>query len=277
MNNLRVVYDNAANRLASLTASTTNGSLAASNLLTDIKSEVWRSTSTSATLTLTWATAQFASMVALCLCSLTSQSTIRVRAYTNTGDANPAVDTGAVYGCRASPFDTFGWGVNPLGVNSYSYGGGAYGVVYFTQAAYQKIVVDIVDTTNPLGYIEASRLVCGAYWTPDVQADAGASLGVADSSRQLRSDAGDLRTDRGTLHKTISFSLGLMSASDRNYLWNILKGNGMYRPLFISLLPSADDYNDEQQYQLYGKLSKQTTIKYMLTNQFSTTVDLEEI
>lgn len=60
MANLRIIYDNAADR-ATLTASTTAGALAATNLQRDEKAAIWRSTDTTATLTATWATATWPS------------------------------------------------------------------------------------------------------------------------------------------------------------------------------------------------------------------------
>ena len=48
--NVRIIYDNAADR-ATITASSTAGVLVASNMQDDRKSVVWRSTSTSATIT----------------------------------------------------------------------------------------------------------------------------------------------------------------------------------------------------------------------------------
>jgi hypothetical protein len=275
MANLRIVYDNAALR-STLTASTTAGSLAASNLMSDIKSEVWRSTSTSATLTLTWTSAEYVSCVALPFCNLTTAATIRVRGYTNTGDATPAIDTGAQ---SASPttLGQINWGQQFLGVNSYAYGGGTYAVIWFASTAVKKLVIDLVDTSNTQGYVEAAKLITGAYWTPANNADYGVELTVADSSTHERSDAGDLRTDRGTLHKVLNLDLTMLTSVDRNALWSIYRGNGLSRPIFLSLTPLSDDVVEEQIYQVYGKLSKQGSIRYQFINQFSSTIEIEEI
>ena len=102
MANLRILHDNAANRVSSLSASTTSGSLAAANLLTDRKAEVHRATATSVTYTATWASPELMSMVALAFTNYTSTATIRVRAYTLAADVSPAVDTGAVLACGYS-------------------------------------------------------------------------------------------------------------------------------------------------------------------------------
>lgn len=277
MANLRVVYDNAADR-ATVTASTTAGNLAASNLLTDIKSEVWRSTGATASVTLQWAAGEFVGMVALPFCSLSSGATIRVRCYTYAADATPIIDSGAQMAAEAPPFDVWGWGSEPLGVNAYAYGGASYGVLWLdAMHAVQKVVIDINDVSNPLGYIECSRIVAGPYWEPVNNADFGVEVNAADTSKHERSDAGDLRTDRGTVYKTMSLDLNFMPAQDRNALWKILRGNGMFRPVYLSLVPKATDAFEEQVFQIYGKLSRSSALKYQFVNQYSSSLEIEEI
>lgn len=275
MANLRVVYDNAADR-ATIAASSTAGTLVPANLQTDYKSEVWRSTALTATLTITWATAELIGMVALAFCSLSSAATFRVRGYALETDTTPLIDhTGFVaYG---ADFDEFMWGAEPIGVNAYSYGGGAYGVLWLPSVhACKKVVVDITDV-NPSNYIEASRLVCGTYWEPVYNAEYGVTVGMVDNSKHERTDAGDLRTDRGTVHKTLNFDLAVMPKEDRDALYNIMRGNGMFKPMYVSLTPESEDEVGEQVFQIYGKLSRQGTIKWASLNQFATQISIEEL
>jgi hypothetical protein len=276
-NNLRVVYNNAADR-ATLTASSTAGTCVVTNLQSDFKSEVWRSNTTTETVTMTWAVGEIIGMVALAFCSLSSAATFRIKAYNLSTDSTPAYDATKLC-CPASMFDAFYWGTEPLGVNAYSYGGATYAVAWIPPNAYQKIELVITDS-NPLGYIEASRLVCGTYWSPTYTAEMGAAVGVVDNSKQERTDAGDLRTDRGTVHKTLNFDLNFLTQQDRNSLYNIIVGNGLFRPLYVSLLPeetSDQDQIGEQVFQIYGKMSRQGSIKYQFVNQFSTQLELEEL
>lgn len=276
MANLRVVYNNAADR-ATIAASTTAGTLVPANLQTDYKSEVWRSTALSSTLTFTWATSEQMSMVALCFATLTSAATFRVKGFTLVGDVSPAYDSGVVQACPGVDLSNLQWGGTPLGANAYAYGGGAYGVVYFPLGNFQKLTVDIVDS-NTLNYIEASRAVIGTYWSPTFNAEVGATITLNDNSRQERTDAGDLRVDRGTVSKTLNFDLNYLTKADRDQLYNILRGNGLFKSTFISLLPAdATDLTGEQVFQVYGKLSKQGSIKYQLTTMFSSQIEIEEI
>lgn len=289
MANLRIIYNNALDRAATLTADTTAGSLVAANMLTEQKSEVWRSTSTSATITMTWSKAESSAAVILPYCNLTSTATVRVRGYTLTTDTTAAFDTGAVQ-ASPGPFfsNTADWGTLPLGanafqqqtgVNKFAYGGGSYAYVWFA-ATYQvtKLVIDIVDTANQSGYVELARIVTGHYWTPVVNAEYGSvSIGLDETSTHERSDAGDLRTERGVMSRNLTFGLTYMTADDRDHLWRILRTNGMSKPMYVSISPQSSDVGDEQIFMIYGKLAKQSVIQYTYMNQYANTVQIEEI
>lgn len=272
---MRVVYDNAVDR-STLTATAGVGTLVATNLLTDIKSEVWRTATTTAQITLTWVNTESVGCAALPFCSLSQTATMRVRGYTNAADATALFDTGNVL-CSPNGFGKWNWGATPLGVNAYAYSGAAYGMVWFAHAFVKKLVIDIIDTGNTLGYIEAARVVTGPYWTPLYGADYGAQLSVGDLSKHERSDAGDLRTDRGAMFKKVSLDLSYMPAEDRNVVWDIARTNGMSKPLLFSLSPTNTDTIEDQMFQVYGKLSQQSALRYQFMSQFSTSIELEEI
>lgn len=275
MSNLRIVYNNVSDR-SSVVASSTAGTLVASNVLTDRKSDTWRSVGTSATLTFTYATAEFVGCVITPFCNLTSGATIRVRTYTETSDPTPIEDSGVVAACASTPLGLWEWGNVPLGVNAYSYGGANYGRVWFNTQPVKKVVVDIVDTSNTSGYIELSRVVMGGYFSPENDAELDASTEVIETSKSERNDATDLITDLGGKSKKISFNLSHMTPSDRNSVTNILKGNGVSRPIFLSLYPNSTDPSEEQLYQIWGKLSQQSSVTMAYWNAYSTTITIEE-
>jgi hypothetical protein len=78
MSNLRIVSDNAVDR-ATLTASSTAGVLAVTNLQTDTKSDVWRATGLAATISALWTSPESVQAVALPFCNLSPTATMRVR------------------------------------------------------------------------------------------------------------------------------------------------------------------------------------------------------
>jgi hypothetical protein len=275
--NLRIIYDNAADR-AALVASSAAGAMTADRLLTEIKADVWRSTGPTATITATWPTAETIGGVALPFCNLSSLATLRVRGYAELADLVPLFDTGAVFACPAPIFGLWNWGSLPLGSNAFAYGGGTYGRVWIpTPGAVKKLVVDVDDSTNPAGYIEAARLVCGGYWEPAENADYGAPATPVDTSKHYRNDAGDLRTDIGARYRKQSVSLSGLSPADRATFWSFVLGNGMPRPVFFSLYPNHEDAKLEQERQIYGKLSTLAALNTPSFQRYASSLDLEEI
>lgn len=278
MANLRVVHSNAADRAVLITATTSAGGLVASNLLTDIKSEVWRSTSAAAQdITLEWSSAETVKMVAFPFASLTTSATMRIRGYVNATDLEGAhaFDSGTVAACPAD--SSYEWGTTELGANTYGFGGAKCAVAWFTGGSFEKIIVTLNDPTNPSEFIEAGRLVCGDYWEPSINCEYGAQISAGDMSKHERDSAGNLRTDRGPRYKAVVVDCSLMPAADRNVLWRIMYGNGMSRPVFFSLSPDAADSDEEAMFNLYGKLTKVAAIKYQFYNQFNTTLEIEEV
>lgn len=276
--NLRVLYNNAADR-AVVTATQTAGNLVPANLQTDIKSEVWRSTSTSASVIATWTSSEPVNAAVFPFATFTSTATMRVKCYSDAAGSTLIYDSGAVL-CSPSSLQGYSqdWGIIPFGVNAYSYGGSAAGVVYFPTQTVQRMVIDIVDTAQSLGYIEAGRLVIGAYWSPVYNAAYGAvKMSIGETSKNERSDAGDLRTDRGVMYKTMHIDLSVMPAADRDHMYRIARGNGMYRPMWISVSPENTDTMEEQIFSIFGKITKQSDITYTYLNQFNASIDVEEI
>ena len=276
MSNLRIVSDNAVKR-ATLSASSQAGSLTVDRLKASRKTSAWRSVGTTATLTVTLPTAESFDCVALPFCNLSSTATMRIRGYATTSATTPVFDTGHKACCPYSPFEALDWGAEPLGVNAFSYGAAACAVVWFPLGLAQKLVIDITDATNDSGYIEGSCLLAGLSWSPKVNMGWGASVAVQDTTKNERSESGNLRSDKGVSSRKLSFDLKFMDPNDRNRLWRIFLGNGMSVPSFISLYPESDDAFEEQIHQMYGKLSQQSKIAAQSFGTSQAPFEVEEI
>ncbi len=279
MSNLRILHTNLIDS-ATVSASVTAGSLVAANLQTNIKSQVWRSTTTSGTLTASWTVAKAINCVILPFTNFTNAATMRVRGYANLADvvgvATPVFDTTALTCCAYTAASVFGWDTNIPGVANFGQGGGVYASLFFTGGSAIKIVVDLVDTANVSGYIEAARLLAGAYWSPFNNIDYGVQTGFKSNTVHFRNDAGDLLTDVRAISKSLTINFSMAPAADREVLMKILRLT-ISNPVYVSCFPADTNTNLEQDYQIWGKLSQQSVISLVKFSQYSSSFVIDEI
>ncbi len=296
-NNLRIIYQNAADSATITGSSTASSATTTANLKKEAKSLVWRSaTSSTTTVKANLVLSGFTSIIGgviLPFCNLTSEATIRVRGYTgNIPTMGGTVDTptvgttgslvfdsGIVAACPYQQLGLWNWGSVPLGVNSYSYGGGTYGRVWISgQLSCTSLLIEIVDTNNANKYIELSKVVMGAYWSPKYNTSYGLSTSLKDLSSHERSEAGDLVTNRGSVYNSMTFDLEWLTVTDRLEFMRILKGNGLPKPILISLFPdNTTDWTKEQAHQIYGKLSQMPGITHSIYDMYSSQIEIEEV
>lgn len=281
MPNLRILYDNRVDDATSLVADSTSGTLAAANLLTDAKTQVHRATAKTVRYTAQFASDEVFNMAALAFANFSSTATMRARVYASTADvvgvATPQVDSGLVACCAYAPFGLWPWGMLPLGVNAFTYGGYAYGRVYFDAAVGRKLVIDVADAGNSAAYVEAARLIAGAYWEPEIDANHGWRLAPQSNTSHKRTDAGDLRTEIRPRSRRLSLDLNVITSdSDRARVYDIFRGNGMARPVFLSLHPEDEDPALEQSNQIWGKLDD-SAISNPSYGIFAAPLDIQEI
>jgi hypothetical protein len=276
--NIRIMYENLADTASSLIASSTAGSLVASNLLSDIRTRVHRSTATTVSYTLQWPVAKIVNMAAVAFTNLTSTATMRVRCYTEPTDSIPVLDTGNVLACGYVPLGLFGWGAQPIGVNAFRYVGGAYGRVYFALTSCKMMVVTLDDPTNSMGYIEASRLITGSYWEPDSNPGWGLELKAHYDSEHEISEAGDVRTERRAIRRGLEMELSwIKSEIDQQRFYELMIGTGKNRPIFVSLFPMAANPALEQRFQMYAKLLGDLSLSHPKFGLFTAPVSMMEI
>jgi hypothetical protein len=161
-------------------------------------------------------------------------------------------------------------------LGAYAYGGGACARIWIPEIAATGIRVYLDNPTgNPQGYLEIARAIIGPYWSPS-RTIAGAPWSMVDTSTHYRTDAGNLLTDAGTIHKKIPIDFGRFLPSDRAVLAGILRNSRAY-PIFVSIFPGVADLALERDYSIYGKRSQDSEIAIQYAIAYSTTVELEEI
>lgn len=277
MANARMIYANAAD-LGTLTASSeASASMAVENLLTDRKSEVWRSTGETEYFEVDFAADQTIGGVVLPWTNLSPTATMRVRLYDSSDVL--LLDTGTNLAVPGGAPALWGWTDAQLNSNAFGYGGGAYARAWFTQTSgVRSFRVDLVDTSNPQTYIEIGRLVAGPYWQLAKNPDYDLSQTSVDTSKHYRADDGTLLTDAGTVHRKQVIPLSFWTAAERDIFWSIAETNGKTRPILFSLWPDVSgDAKAEQKGMVYGKLMDSPAMRYPQYRQYVTAIDIEEI
>lgn len=243
MSNLRILYDNAADR-ATITADSTAGSLAAANLKTDRKSVIHRSVGTSVSYTLVWPSAETVSAVAIPACNLTASATIRVRAWDDPAAGALLLDTGAQLACPGQALTSSDWGA-PVTAALFGFGAASKVAAWLPETAgVRRMQIDLSDAGNPAGALDVARLVVGKYWSPQRGPASGGSYSSEGLGQATRSDAGGLIVDRAPSKEVVSITLPVLWAEDRAELDKIMRLCGTHRMLFVAISVGADSALD---------------------------------
>ncbi len=274
MPNLRILHVNYADLATSLAASTTAGSLSADLMQNDRKGQAHRSTSTSVTYTATWTAGVSIGAVALPATNLSAAATIRVRLYSDTACTALLQDTGAITACPGFAGVPWTWQAT-FNANGFAYGVLSKAVAWFSanQAGVKGMKVDLADAGNAAGYIDCARLIAGPWWAPAWNASYGATLLVADNTVNERTDAGDLASDRAPVHEELTFSLPALTEADRAQLMAMLRANGAWKPILVSLMPGRGTAR-EQDHTVFGKL-KPAPVSHPFFETFANEITLQ--
>lgn len=274
MPNLRIIHDNAADRATTAVASTTAGTLVMAYTQNNYKGQAHRSTGTSVTYTHTWTNGESIGGTGLPATNLTASATVRQRLYSDVAGTALIADSGIIFACPGLNLGLWDWSL-PLNSNAFAFGGLSKSAVWFDAHWFaKKSVIDIVDTTNPAGYIDCARIVMGPYFEPSRNADWGVQSGVVDTTKTSRNDAGDLLADRGTLHDSMSLNLKMIPEADRAQLMRIFRSSGVGRNMFLSLLPNNANSVLEQDHMIYGKRAN-SPVSFDFFGAFSNKCDME--
>jgi hypothetical protein len=270
MANVRIIYDDAAERVSSITAATSASGYDPITLKSNTKSLAHRSSSTSVTYTLTWSSAQSINGLILPATNLSSSATISVSVN--------GISSSSISACPNTTLDSY-LGIKNL--SSFPYGG--LSKVAYWWPSLQSVTtlgITLTDTNRTSNataiatgyaypnYIDCSRIVCGKYWEPSIGVSkTGLELTINDTTQTSRSDTGDLFSDRGTIYDQLSFNLDVLTKTDREELIKLLKTVGNYKNLAVSIFPDLNS-RTEQDYLIYGK-RETSSISYLIHNYYS--------
>lgn len=239
---IRIITPNAAD-IATLSVSpAAAATLPVTNLQDQTRTRVWRSTSIAQqVISFNWSSGVSLSAFSLVRHNLSPSATIRLRIWNSENQTGTVLyDSGTVALGTSLPWGIFVWGVDPWGGGNI-FSGWAYSFTtlwFATVIAARSGSLVIDDAGNAEGYIQASRLFLGPYFSPSINAgDGGLKIGWAESSNQQRTDGGSLRTDGILPNRRISFRLAHLPEVERIQLFEIARVVGLRRDFFLSIFP----------------------------------------
>lgn len=259
----------------SLSVTSEQGAFPISNIKSDRRLRVWKSTTTaSQTITSTWNNQVSVNFIAIAFSNFIDTSKIIVRGFTNSGDISPVYDSG-LQSVNYS-FDIPA-GHTSIGISSFSEGGGTYFSFLFPLISVEKVEIELRSFGNPDGNLTVSRLLCGEADSIQNAPDLNSAVMYRDNSEFARSEAGSLLFTFASEYKIVSFSIEQADLDDKKLLADISERCGISSPIFASGYNEDDDKVQKQVYQVYGFIANSVELASPLYNKYSTILDVSEI
>lgn len=212
---------------AALTVPNTAAGMGAGWLATGIKSEICRVLGSTASITAAWDADALIDTVLLPSIVVSPTATVRVRIYS--ASEVVVADTGAVI---AAPGATL---AEPSHV-----------AVYLPATTGRRMLITLSDSRQTR--LDIPGLAAGRSIQPRYNAAYGAGISYDDLSEHVRSAAGDLRTEIGTVSPVLQFDLEWIHEDDREEIRRVLAA-GKRQLMFFDLLPQDPD----SYLRIYGK------------------------
>ena len=246
--------------------------MGADKLKTDIKGEVCRVLSSTATITLDWASLETVGAVVIPASNLGPNSTIHVRAYLDATGTTLLGDSGTKFAAPGTTLENWDFS-QPLNVNYFTDGTMPIVACYLPeQVAARKVVIDIANPDNT--FIDLARLIVGGYHAPAYTASYGATVGTQDMTKNSRAASGDIKSDWGPRSSTMNFDLSWIASQDRERIRQLI-ARGVGKFMFISLLAEHPDPVLERDYSIYGKPMQPGGMSFAFYNTHSSQFQIE--
>ena len=258
--NLRVIAINDfdAATLTVTPAVVSTGKFSKEGLQDERRSRAMRTTATAdQEILATWTQDVLISGIVIALHNLTSSSTGRVQAYSDTGATAEiydsqvnGVDLDMLYKISLGALD---FGITPLGaqISDYDLNNTP---IWITPTICRAIKITLSDPANPDGYLQVGRVFAGRYIEPVINMDLGYVLTPVDKSTQTRTYGGTLNSEPENKYHQIQFKLSWLGAGDRERFVREFRRVGKLSQVYLSLFPNQKDAK-EIDHQMIAKLT----------------------
>lgn len=240
--NARLIFPNVADDATLISSPAEVAALPVENLQVQTRGDVWRSNGVISAQHILGDLVGYQPVSALALVrhNLTATATYRLRLYDGAGQTGTTLyDSGTVMtGGTLQGWGEFVWGVDPWGSATLEDWPVPYLAVWFAAVTALSFDLELTDTGNPDGYLQAARLVLGDTFEPAHNMAYGLEIAWREQSKQVRTEGGTLRTDEREAYRRIGFALGVLSVAERATLFDRLRRVGLRNDLFLSCFPN---------------------------------------
>lgn len=197
-----------------------------------------------------WTTARSARVLVIVGSNLSSAATIRWKRGTSAGASDVYDST-----------DLAAWAITPL-----VYNGKRHNIIIVapstTSARYET--VEIIDTSNPDGYVELGYAWFGDLFVPTINASYGLKDQLIDHGSIQRSESGAVWATTRRKFRSTSFVLDWLTQSEADTLHELQRVAGTTDPVIY--IPDLTDRALQQRYGGMGLLGELSAIDYPFIN-----------
>jgi hypothetical protein len=220
--------------------------------------------------------------VALIRHNISQTGTIRWRLSNAADFATTQYDSGTVDAWPiVEEFGTLPWGVFSWGGRINPEVAAQYQISSFAvldnpvQARYLRI--NISDSSNAEGYIEAGRLIAGPAYRPSTNYGFGVEVQFVDESRIVKSRGGQTFVDEVERFRRIRFELQNLPEAEifGNVFNNIDRLRGVAKDILV--IPQPDDPKTWPTQNIYGRLVRTEPIINRTLELYGRTIEVEEL
>ena len=176
---------------------------------------------------------------------------------------------------RHGHWGEFQWGGHLDTATAQTYGIGSYAILPAARRV-RYARVDLEDTDNPAGYLQAGRAFLAPAWTPSVNLQYGWSIEQVDESRIVKSRGGQAYFDGKPKFRRLRFRIEHLDIDEmlaNAYELERLKGTGGD----ILAMVDPDDTTHLHRRTVYGRIAETTPIVTDFNARYSKEFVIEEL
>lgn len=265
-----------------ITADDEVATLPVSNLQDRQIVKIWRNTQTTAQIDVDFTSARIINFAALIKHNISQTGTIRWR-LSNASDFSTTVyDSGTVDAWPiVEEFGTLPWGVFQWGGYLNPEVAALYTISTFDvldeAVAARYLRIDISDPSNPDGYLQAGRLICGPAYEPSINYANGVEFEFIDQSRVTKSRGGQTFVDEVERFRRMRFEL--INLPEAEIFGNIFNQVDRLRGISqdILIIPQPDSPDTWITQNIYGRISQTGPIVNSALDYYTRLIEVEEL